>query len=177
MGHVLYEQLEKMISFFYDMDYDEAFTEGAVEGPLQLHAQMFALADAYDIADLLLKAKAKYAERCAKAWNPLEFLSSVSDVFELTPASVKDLRQVACVAVRRYLPGMLEDPTIAESFDKTLSGNPAFTKDLLESYIKNPLFGYCQTCRSDHGMEPLQTRCQSCSKGQGSLRSHWHPTL
>ncbi|KAF3031312.1 hypothetical protein E8E12_001487 [Didymella heteroderae] len=177
MGHVPYHLLERLISFFYNMDYDEASAESANESTLQLHAQMYAFVDQYDIPELLSRAKGKYCERCIKAWDSLEFLLSVPVVFESTPASLIGLRQAACVALRRYLPGMFEDPNIAECFEKTLSANPAFAKRLLENYIKTPLFGYCRTCRSDHGMEPLQTRCQKCNKGQGGVLSHWHSTF
>ncbi|KAF3031711.1 hypothetical protein E8E12_002363 [Didymella heteroderae] len=176
MGHVPYRLLERLISFFYNMEYDEAPADSSSESTLQLHAQMFALADEYDIPELLLRAERKYWERCIKAWDSLEFLLSVPVVFEATPGSLLGLRQAACVAVRRYLPGMLEDAIVAKSFEKTLRENPAFAKRLLESYIETPLFGYCQTCRSDHAMEPLQTRCQKCNKGQGGLLSHWHST-
>lgn len=166
MGHVPHHLLERLISFFYNMDYNKAPAESANESTLQLHAHMFALADQYDIPELFSRAKGKYWERCIKAWDSLEFLLSVPVVFESTPASLLELRQAACVAVRRYLPGMLEDSIIAESFEKTLRANPAFAKCLLENYIETSLFGYCRTCRPYHGLEPLQTRCQKCNKGQ-----------
>lgn len=171
MGHVPYKQLERLVSFFYKMDYNEALAEGERGTPLQIHAQMFALADEYEIADMLLKAQLKYLARCERDWDPPELLSSIPDVFGSTPDSLKELRQIACVAVRKYLPGMLKNTASAGCFERTLSENPTFAKDLLQSYIENPLFGYCQSCCSNHGMDPLQTRCKSCNKGQGGFCS------
>ena len=173
MGHVPRGQVERLVAFFYHTDYEKASTEGTSESPFQLHARMFALADQYDIPELLLRAAERYRETCVNSWDSLDFLSSISTVYESTPASVVELRQTACVAIRKHLPGMLEDAVTAECFGKIISENSTFAKDLLESYIKNPLFGYCRTCRTDHGMEPLQTRCHSCNKGQGGLSNHW----
>ncbi|KAL5394092.1 hypothetical protein PMIN02_005289 [Paraphaeosphaeria minitans] len=158
LGHVPYEHLARMVEFFYHMDYSEKLPEGTQESTLGLHAQMFALADQYEIPALLSMSEAKYSERCVKAWEPLDFLSSVSAIWESTPTAVQGLRNTACVAVRRHLPDMLEDSSTAERFKNTLSECSVFARDLLDSYIKNPLFGYCQMCRSDHGMEPLPAR-------------------
>lgn len=76
MGHVPHHLLERLISFIYNMDYDEAPVESANKSTLQLHAQMFALADQYDIPELFSRAKGNYWERYIKAWDSLEFQSS-----------------------------------------------------------------------------------------------------
>ncbi|OAL42720.1 hypothetical protein IQ07DRAFT_525665, partial [Pyrenochaeta sp. DS3sAY3a] len=167
-------KLENLVEFFYSMDHDEVMPEGTNVSPLQLHAQMFALADRYDISELLSVAAKKYCERCTNSWEPIEFLDSIEDVYELTPASMDSLRKAACVTIRRHLPGILDDSVTAERYEKALSENPDFAKDLLHSYIDKPLFGHCGTCHSEQSMEPLQTRCQRCKKGQSGLRSHWH---
>lgn len=67
MGHVPYHLLERLINFFYNMDYDKSSAESANGSTLQLHAQMFALADEYDIPELLSRAKGKYWKRCIEA--------------------------------------------------------------------------------------------------------------
>lgn len=135
MGHVPYHLLERLISFFYSMDYDDGLAESSNESIFQLHARMFASADAYDIPGLLSRENGKYRERCIKAWDSLEFLLAVPAVFKLTRASLFGLQQAACVAVRTYLPGMLEDSMIAENSKKNLCANPAFARCLLENYI------------------------------------------
>ncbi|KAK7178354.1 BTB/POZ domain-containing protein [Paraphaeosphaeria sporulosa] len=162
-----------MIRFFYKMDYDGDLPEGEIQSNLQLHARMFALGDQYDIAGVCASAEAKYWQMCIKAWDPLDFLSSVPVIYESTPTSVLGLRKTACNAVRKYLPTMLDNTDTAECFEETISENPAFATDLLRSYINNPLFGYCRVCRLDCGMDPLQTRCQKCNKGQSSSQTHW----
>ena len=70
------------------MDYDEVIPLGADVSVLQLHAGMFALADKYEILDLLSVAANKYSARCLTSWEPSEFLSSIPDVYDGTPPSI-----------------------------------------------------------------------------------------
>jgi hypothetical protein len=45
MDHVSHVHLRKLVGFFYSNDYDEDLPEEADISVLQLHAQMFLLAD------------------------------------------------------------------------------------------------------------------------------------
>jgi hypothetical protein len=170
MDHVPYVYLGKMIDFFYSTDYDEDLLEAADISVLQLHAQMFLLADQYDIPGLLFITAKKFRARCVNSWDALEFLHSMRDLYKLTPPPIIRLREFACVMIRGYLPEMLDDGVTAECFEKTVLEIPDFAKDILQSYIDRPLVGYCDTCRSNQSMECLQTRCQSCNKGQGGRK-------
>jgi hypothetical protein len=170
MDHVPYVHLRKMVDFFYSTDYDEDLLEVANTSVLQLHAQMFLLADQYDIPGLLFIAAKKFRARCVNSWNALEFLHSIRDLYKLTPSSIIRLRETACVVIRGYLPEMLDDAMTAECFEKTVLEVPEFAKDLLQGYIDRPLMGYCDTCRCNQSMECLQTRCQNCNKGQGGRK-------
>ena len=96
MVDISYLELTKMVDFFYNMSYDDDIPEETEQetvpciSPLQLHARMFALGDRYDIAGLREAAVKKYSSRCATAWMPLEFLESISDLYERTPASIRN---------------------------------------------------------------------------------------
>jgi hypothetical protein len=170
MNHVPYVHLKKMIDFFYSTDYDEDLPEIANTSALQLHAQMFLLADQYDIPGLLFIAAKKFRARCVNSWDALEFLQSMRELYKLTPPSIIRLRETACVVIRGRLPEMLDDAVTADCFEKTVLEIPDFAKDLLSAYISRPLMGYCDTCRSNQSMECLQTRCQNCNKGQGGRK-------
>lgn len=167
MNHVSYVHLKKLIDFFYSTDYDEDLPEVANTSVLQLHAQMFLLADQYDIPGLLFIAVKKFRARCVNSWDALEFLHSMREIYKLTPPAIIRLRETACVVIRGYLPEMLDDAVTADCFEKTVLEVPDFAKDLLSGYINRPLMGYCDTCRSNQSMECLQTRCQNCNRGQG----------
>lgn len=161
-----YLQLEKLVQFFYSMDYDEKLPVEAELSLLQLHAKMFSLADEYIIPDLLSVAADKYSARCLKSWKSSEFLSSIHDVYNGTPPSVSLLRRVAYTAIRRNLPTMLNEEATAGHYERTITENPDFAKDLLRSYVNNPVFRHCYTCGSHQAMETLQVRCKHCKRGQ-----------
>lgn len=165
MPHI---ELKKMVRFFYDMDYDDNLPEETDMSLLQLHARMFALADVYDIPGLRAIAQEKYSSRCA-VWRPREFLESIHDVYERTPTTIRQLRDAACIAIRKNLPKMLEDEGIAGFYEEILTEIPEFTKDLLRSYVRAHFYGDCNSCGSNQPMEALQARCKKCWKGNSGF--------
>ncbi|KAF2802865.1 uncharacterized protein BDZ99DRAFT_548055, partial [Mytilinidion resinicola] len=171
MGHVSHVELKKMVSFFYDMDYDDNLPEETDISLLQLHARMFALADEYDIQGLSTIAQEKYSSRCA-VWRPREFLESIHDVYGRTPTTTRQLRDAACMAIRKNLPKMLEDEGIAGFYEEILTEIPEFTKGLLRSYVEAPFYRECISCSSNQPMEALQARCKKCGKGNSGF--HWY---
>jgi hypothetical protein len=72
----------------------------------------------------------------------------------------------AYTAIRRNLPTMLNEEAIAEHYERTITENPDFVKDLLRSYVNSPVFRHCYTCGSHQTMETLQVRCKHCKRGQ-----------
>ena len=169
MGHVRYIELKKLVDFFYRSEYDDCLPEDADVSLLQLHAKMFALGDQYNIPSLSNLAAEKYSARCTASWTPLELLVSLEDVYEATPHSIRLLRNTACMAVRHHLPAMLGNKEVAEMYEKVLSETPDFTKDLLKSYVNNPLYGNCRSCCSLQPMEALQGRCKTCKRGNSGF--------
>ena len=169
MEHMSHTELEKMVTFFYNADYDDELPDGTEFSRLQLHIRMFALADKYDIPDLSIVAAKKYSSGCDTSWNPSEFLTSIRDVYETTPPSSRTLRNLACIAIRMHLPQMLDDESIGGMYEETLTESPEFAKDLLRSYVHNPLYGSCATCGSSQPMEVLQARCRKCGKGNSGF--------
>jgi speckle-type POZ protein len=165
MGHLPHFVLKQMINFFYNMDYDDDLPDEADMSPLQLHARMFALADQYDIPGLSTIALEKYSSRCAVSWVPMEFLASIQDVYETTPICIRQLRDTACMAIRKHLPKMLDDTDVAEMYEKILVENPGFVRDLLRSYVCNPLYGRCSLCCSNQPMEAHKVSCKKCRMG------------
>jgi speckle-type POZ protein len=155
-----------MVQFFYSMDYDDTLPADADLSLFQLHARMFSLADEYMIPSLLSVAADKYSAQCLGSWNPSEFLSSIHDVYNGTPSRVSRLRRAACTAMRSNLPTMLKEEAIARHYDQTITENPEFAKDLLRSYVRDPVFRHCYTCGLHRIMETLQVRCTHCKRGQ-----------
>ena len=175
MADMSYLELEKMVDFFYSMDYDAGIPEDAEPEnpshmyPLQLHARMFALGDRYDISGLRDVAVKKYSSRCTGALDSLEFIESIHDVYETTPMSVRQLREAACSLMRRDLPQRLDDEAFRTVYEKVLVEVPEFTRDMLGLYVRAPVYRNCSTCCSYQAFEALQMRCKLCGKG----RSGW----
>ena len=75
-------------------------------------------------------------------------------------------------------PGCLSDPkpsgdeaeaaadTLMAAYDDVAAESPEFAKDLLSSYIRSPLLGYCY-CKPDHlqTTEAVQMKCVACGRG------------
>ena len=152
------------------MDYDTSMLEDTETesppqmSPLQLHARMFTLGDRYDISGLRSVAAKKYSSRCDVS-EPLEFIDSIYDVYEGTPASIGQLRALACIRMRSRLPKILDEEVVRTAYQRVLTDVPEFSRDLLDSYVKAPLFRRCSTCYSDQAFEALQARCKRCGKG------------
>jgi hypothetical protein len=110
----------------------------------------------------------KYSARAAVPRVSLELLESIDDVYKV-PASVRQLRDVAVLLVRKNLPKMLDEAAVATAYEKVLSEVPEFTKELLGIYVKAPLYGDCFSCGPNQGMEVLQARCLRCGKGRSGV--------
>jgi hypothetical protein len=157
--------LEKLVQFFYSLDYSDVVPEDSGLSPLQLHAKMFGLADEYDIPGLLPVAASKYSTGRLYSWEPLEFLTSIPDVYDAAPAQVPLLRHTACMTIRKQLPEMLLKEAVAERYKKTLAENPEFATDLLQTYINKPLYLHCFNCNSHQYIEIVRgwaSRCERC---------------
>lgn len=133
--------VRRMVDFFYTGDYkDEDGGHGEPEcsgdgglSPLRIHARMFALADMYQVDDLMTLAVGKYVKALKQGAGPTELLEPIPDVYRSTPSSVRALRDKAVAAIR----GELERPgakdALLAAYDDIADAAPAFIKDLLTS--------------------------------------------
>lgn len=164
-----------MVKFFYSLNYDDNIPEATEQetplhiSSLQLHARMFALGDRFDILGLRDVAVKKYSSRCAIPLESLELIESIYDVYERTPASVRQPRNAACILLRKNLLKMLDNEAFATVYEKVLIEVPEFTRDMLKLYVEEPLNGDCSTCGSNQAFEALQVRCKRCGKGRSGL--------
>ncbi|RYP85012.1 hypothetical protein DL769_001055 [Monosporascus sp. CRB-8-3] len=197
------EMVRRMVEYFYTGDYKDCSesTRDPSEGDpecsdeegltaLCIHARMFALAEMYQVDHLQSLAVAKYGKALEKKGNIQELLDSIPDIYELTPCSVRALRDKAVMALRMELArttrlrqsafanfgasgdqsGGAADSLIA-AYDEVATESPKFLKDLLTSYIRTPSLGYCYNCGPNQPQptEPLQMKCLTCGKGGARL--------
>ena len=154
---------------------------------LCIHARMFALADMYQVEGLRNLAVTKYGEELNQGPSIKDILDSIPDVYQLTPSSVRTLRDKAVLALRLQLergkrprqpsagnaaPSGNEmggaGEAFMEAYSELATESPEFLKDLLSSYIRNPLLGHCPHCGGSGQLRPtgaLQMKCLACGKG------------
>lgn len=152
--------------------------------PLRLHAQMFALAEMYQVDPLQSLAVAKYIKDVEMGATIEDMLQSIPDIYDLTPISARSLRDKAVIAVRTKLRGLpryhngvytvsatkkvAADILIAK-YDDIVAETPEFLKDLLSLYIHTPLLWHCTSCVSvqPKAFEAFQMKCLDCGKEGG----------
>ncbi|KAL8347969.1 hypothetical protein RB598_001345 [Gaeumannomyces tritici] len=195
--------VRRMVEYFYTGDYTdcnettkdpskEKSEHSDEEGltALCIHARMFALADIYQVDRLQSLAATKYGKALEKGSNIQDLFDSIPDVYQLTPYSVRALRDKAVLALRVKLgqairlrqftvasPSTSGDnsggaaDSLMEVYDEVATETPEFLKDLLSSYIRAPLLGHCYNCNPEQPqpVEPLQMRCMTCGKGGAGL--------
>lgn len=168
----------RLIDFFYTMDYQEdPYDVEQPEEPrtssLQLHAQMFALGDRYDIPSLRTLAVHRYEKVCSQERNTLDFLESIPQVYGTTPSALRGLRDIVIDFSRRHL---IDPDARAFSSEAVAIRNRVIdectehSQDLLRSFLTNPVLSHCSTCHGMRGMTILQARCRDCLKGQHVAR-------
>ncbi|OBT61034.1 hypothetical protein VE03_09604 [Pseudogymnoascus sp. 23342-1-I1] len=132
-------------------------------GKLRTHAQLYCLADKYDIKALLEVARLKY-QGCLQSGNVFnEFLSSIPEVY--LPQASKTLRTVAITYARKYSTASYFKNREGSELKNAIKDTPEFGFDLLEAFITAPLRGKCRNCGPDQPAESLQARCGRCKLG------------
>jgi hypothetical protein len=130
--------VEKLVDYFYTMDYDENGSgqlEQHISG-LQVHARMFALADKYDVEGLRELSSEKFQARSITSpKNVLELLESVPDVYTLTPPSQKTLRYKVAFKVKKVLKDHLQNRSVREVYERIATEYSDFVKGVLDVYI------------------------------------------
>jgi hypothetical protein len=136
--------------------------------PFQFHAEMYQLADKYDITDLASLAKKNYNALLTQSWDASSFLDSLVCVYTTTPDSDRGLRDVAAYHAKLHGRELEESPTLWNKLIGLREVIPSFTLDVLRLFFKSPLSGWCSACRSNQDVEAIQLRCKKCHKGGAS---------
>jgi len=151
-----------MLCFLYTADY-EVDPEHEPSATLSIHAQMFTLADKYDLPALMSLAKQKYESLQAKI-SLHDCLPSISEVYTL-PSSGNSLRNSAVCYAREQLKQGLGEEKVRAAIWQVVNEAPDYGFDLLESFVNIPLKGNCRDCGPNQGAIALQARCTSCNRG------------
>lgn len=158
-----------MVDYFYNGDYkDEIQLPDSVGNlstvpVLSLHASMYNLADKYDIIGLQKLAAKNFSKALRRGSDIVEFFDSLPEIYK-TPEHARDIRDVALDFAREQVPKYITSPEDKMFFDEVLAETPEFMKELLDSFLAQPLMGYCAVCGFNKlvSVEAMQCRCRGC---------------
>lgn len=162
--------VRRMVDYLYTGNYAEQITEIGMDdqtegiSPLRVHAIVFVLADKYLIEGLQALSAANYAKELGREPNVCNFIRSLPDVYTLTPDSSRGLRDEALEFARETLAVSLASPETKDSYEKLAADDPGFIKDLLDSFLQQPLKGSCSDCGRANlvPVEAIRCRCKKC---------------
>ncbi|KAH7243996.1 hypothetical protein MRS44_016942 [Fusarium solani] len=165
--------VRRMVDYLYTGNYAEEITETGIEdqadviSPLRVHAMMFAMGEKYRMEGLQCLSVANYANALSRKPNICNFIRSLPDVYTLTPDFSRGLRDKALEFARENLPASLASTESKDTYDKIAADAPEFIKDLLDSFLEEPLVGSCSGCGRGKlvPVEAKQCKCKRCGKG------------
>ena len=172
------EMVRRMVDYLYTGNYSLMYEKSDPEmqcklGALSVHAVMFALADKYLIEGLKGLAQYYFCKVLRGQLSILDFLHSMRDVYQLTPESVRELRDQALYFARENLPESLgKSCQVRQAYEQMFVDVPEFTRDLLDSLLRQPYLGSCSSngCSEPIEIEVLQSRCKRCGRGGANNR-------
>ncbi|XEV01520.1 hypothetical protein FSHL1_006807 [Fusarium sambucinum] len=164
--------VQRMVDYFYTGDYAEESEQGFADDDidhlscLSIHVAMFALAHTYDINGLEVLSAKKYSRRLSQDQDVYSLFATIPDIYNLTPSSSRGLRDEVLSFARQKLPILLTNSSTKEAFDQLTDKSPEFIKELLDTFLRNPIMGTCYHCNDKLvPVEALQCRCMKCGKG------------
>jgi hypothetical protein len=153
--------VKKMIDYLYRANLDDSIDDTASLSCLQLYAQIFSLADKYCVAGLASVCCEKFELRLAN--EPTEFKGSIASVYDLTPATVRGLRDIGIrFAHVFFVPSFEQHPENKATYESVEKLFPDFSKDLLNLFIQKSSAPYLVSW--DVPEPRIKIRCGICRK-------------
>jgi hypothetical protein len=125
---------------------------------------MFSVGEKYSINGLCELSTEKYIRRLNDC-SALEFLHSVPNVYNMTPASIRPLRDAAKKYAKRILEYYIKEKytEIQEVYESVTPTVPDFLKDYLDAYIESSNEKWtCRYCYEDGIKIPIKRWCHNC---------------
>lgn len=123
--------VKAMVTFMYEFNYD-VITSNCPTAPVLLHAQVYDLAERYEIIDLKSHAASNF-EAAAKAnWMGVDFPRAISEVYANHPVAARDLGQVLAEVSTEHVLRLME----SDEFRHTIESIPAFAEAMILSRVE-----------------------------------------
>lgn len=141
--------IQCLIQFLYSGTYGLENTVAAVTKPrpsssiaenfdslrFSLHANMYSIADKYDIGELKTFSKEALDSALLHKWEPKLFAECVPIIYTSTPDGDRSLRDLAVEYARNNKTDFADREPSNPCFRKLYETAPLFIRDLLETYI------------------------------------------
>ncbi|KAF4333628.1 n-carbamoyl-l-amino acid hydrolase [Fusarium beomiforme] len=159
--------VEAMLRFIYSFDYSNTYGTSS----MVFDAQMYQIADKYDIPALKSESKNKFESAVATGWSMDDFPIAITVVYESTPPEDRGLRDTVVETARENIERLLGKDGFCELIRKT----PDFAADLIPFLCSKPSETVpqyrCPSCQEKFRAELSAgtNYCLRCSQS----RSNW----
>ncbi|KAK5991640.1 Speckle-type POZ-like-like protein [Cladobotryum mycophilum] len=159
--------VEAMLRFMYAFDYSNTYGTSS----MVYDAQVYQIADKYDIQALKAHAKDKFSTAITTGWSMDDFPLAITVVYESTLLGDRGLRDLAVETSRKNIDKLLE----LDGFRQLLRKTPDFAADLIPFLCNKVSSGIqryqCPSCSHKFRGEfsGVSYYCPNC----GSHRSDW----
>lgn len=108
-----------MLVYLYTLEYDLSPAPAAdkLSAALIIHAQIYSMADKYDIPSLKVKSSEKFKDQLAGSadrYFPSEFVKVLQVVYEGTPGNDRELRGIVGASMRSQAPALAKRKDVQE---------------------------------------------------------------
>ncbi|QVM07886.1 hypothetical protein D8B26_002583 [Coccidioides posadasii str. Silveira] len=145
LGEVDPSAVEAMIHFMYGIDYDSSGSSRGRVSPLFFNAQIYALAEEYEVQKLKELAKEKFATSVRACWDMDDFPPVIVEVYNTTPSADRGLRDVIVNTCVEHIEPLL----LKEAFLDVLESCNHFAADIARQLASKP-------------SKPSKYRCSQC---------------
>ncbi|KAF5680539.1 hypothetical protein FDENT_8361 [Fusarium denticulatum] len=156
--------VEAMLRFVYSFEYTNTYGTSS----MVFDAQMWQIADKYDIPALMAESKKKFEIAVTTGWSMDDFSTAVAIVYE---SALPGLRDIVLVTTSKNIDKLLDK----DGFSELMRTTPHFTADLVPflcgTSSKSVCLYKCPSCGETFRGEFSQGKyyCPNCS----SARSDW----
>lgn len=124
--------VEKMMGYLYKLDYSDSPQDCAGHPALLINAQVYTIAEKYNIHSLKKLALKKFDGMAVNCWEDDGFSSAIKEIYTSTPETDKGLRNIVCDRAKINMKVLLRRP----DFRATLLEVTEFTVDMLDAVVK-----------------------------------------
>lgn len=161
-----------MLCFMYSFNYTNTYGTSS----MIYDAQVYQIADKYDIPALKAYSNEKFATAIDAGWSMDDFPLAISVVYDSTPAEDRGLRDLAVETARKNIDTLLEHDGFGELLRKTAD----FSADLIPFLCGKPSSNFrmyrCPAFGCGHKFQGEYTKgtyyCPSCAGCRSDWSSH-----